>query len=62
MSIIDSRIGQIKKRLRAYGAQTAATTVDIPEDWDPNTKKEPTGLFFCRLRAAVFLRFLVRVA
>jgi hypothetical protein len=26
--------------------QSAVTTVDIPEDWDPNTKKEPTGLFF----------------
>ena len=24
----------------------AATTVDIPNRWDPNTKKEPTGLFF----------------
>ena len=24
----------------------AATTVDIPSRWDPNTKKEPTGLFF----------------
>ena len=24
----------------------AATTVDIPTGWDPNTKKEPTGLFF----------------
>ena len=26
--------------------KTAATTVDIPTGWDPNTKKEPTGLFF----------------
>ena len=26
--------------------KTAATTVDVPTDWDPNTKKEPTGLFF----------------
>ena len=24
----------------------AATTLDIPTGWDPNTKKEPTGLFF----------------
>ena len=24
----------------------ASTTVDIPTGWDPNTKKEPTGLFF----------------
>ena len=24
----------------------AATTVDVPSRWDPNTKKEPTGLFF----------------
>ena len=23
-----------------------ASTVDIPSRWDPNTKKEPTGLFF----------------
>ena len=29
-----------------YGLQVAATPVDIPTDWDPNTKKEPTGLFF----------------
>ena len=46
MSIIDSRMGQIKKRLRAYGAQTAATTVDIPEDWDPNTKKRAHRALF----------------
>ena len=25
---------------------TAVTTVDVPSRWDPNTKKEPTGLFF----------------
>ena len=25
---------------------TAATMVDIPTGWNPNTKKEPTGLFF----------------
>ena len=24
----------------------AATTVDVPTGWDPNTTKEPTGLFF----------------
>ena len=46
MSIIDSRSGQIKKTPSRICAQTAATTVDIPEDWDPNTKKEPTWLFF----------------
>lgn len=40
-------MGQIKKKTPSrICAQTAATTVDIPEDWDPNTKKEPTGLFF----------------
>ena len=26
--------------------KTASTTVDIPSRWNPNTKKEPTGLFF----------------
>ena len=24
----------------------AATTLDVPTEWDPNTKKEPIGLFF----------------
>ena len=37
----DSRTGQIKNAL----ARTA-TPVDVPTGWDPNTKKEPTGLFF----------------
>ena len=37
----NSRTGQIKNAL----ARTA-TPVDIPIGWDPNTKKEPTGLFF----------------
>ena len=40
----NSRTGQIKNAL-AQCAKTA-TTVDIPSRWDPNTKKEPTGLFF----------------
>ena len=44
MSIIDSRIGQIKKTPSRICAQTAATTVDIPEDWDPRAKQQPTGL------------------
>ena len=29
-----------------YGLHETATTLDIPSRWDPNTKKEPTGLFF----------------
>ena len=28
------------------GLHETATTLDIPTGWDPNTKKEPTGLFF----------------
>ena len=40
----NSRTGQIKNAL-ARCAKTA-TTLDIPTGWDPNTKKEPTGLFF----------------
>ena len=40
----NSRTGQIKNAL-AQCAKTA-TTVDIPTGWNPNTKKEPTGLFF----------------
>ena len=40
----NSRTGQIKNAL-AQCAKTAPT-VDIPTGWDPNTKKEPTGLFF----------------
>ena len=44
MSIIDSRMGQIKKTPSRICAQTAATTVDIPEDWDPRAKQQPTGL------------------
>ena len=43
-------------------AQTAVTTVDIPDSWDPNTKKESTGLFFAACGRPVFLRFLVRLA
>ena len=27
-------------------SSNAATTVDVPIGWNPNTKKEPTGLFF----------------
>ena len=34
-------------KLKIPRANAAAdTTVDIPTGWDPNTKKEPTGLFF----------------
>ena len=35
--------GSNKKRPCA-NAQTTATPLDIPTGWDPNTKKEPTGL------------------
>ena len=37
-------MGQIKKTPSRICAQTAATTVDIPEDWDPRAKQQPTGL------------------
>ena len=40
----NSRTGQIKNAL-AQCAKTAPT-VDIPTGWNPNTKKEPSGLFF----------------
>ena len=30
--------------LSSYGLHETATTLDIPSRWDPNTKKEPTGL------------------
>ena len=40
----NSRTGQIKNAL-AQCAKTAPM-VDIPTGWNPNTKKEPTGLFF----------------
>ncbi len=33
-------------RSKDGGSFPAATPVDIPSRWDPNTKKEPTGLFF----------------
>ena len=31
----------------------AATTMAIPNRWDPRTKQQPIGLIACRLRAAV---------
>ena len=37
----NSRTGQTKNP-----SSNAATTVDVPIGWNPNTKKEPTGLFF----------------
>ena len=41
--LFDSCTGQIKNP-RANAA--AATTLDIPTGWDPNTKKSPLGSFF----------------
>ena len=36
----------IPVRVKKNPSSIAATTVDIPIGWNPNTKKEPTGLFF----------------
>ena len=33
-----------------YGSKRLPPLFDIPTGWDPNTKKEPTGLFFAACR------------
>ena len=37
---------EVDLRSKDGGSFPAATSVDVPTGWDPNTKKEPTGLFF----------------
>ena len=37
-----------------YGSKRLPPLFDIPTGWDPNTKKEPTGLFFAACRRPCF--------
>ena len=47
LAAVSSAAIPVRVKLKIPRANAAAaTTVDIPNRWDPNTKKEPTGLFF----------------
>ena len=47
LAAVSSAAIPVRVKLKTPRANAAvATTVDIPTGWDPNTKKEPTGLFF----------------
>ena len=47
LAAVSSAAIPVRVKLKIPRANAAAaTTVDIPTGWDPNTKKEPTGLFF----------------
>ena len=47
LAAVSSAAIPVRVKLKIPRANAAAaTTLDIPTGWDPNTKKEPTGLFF----------------
>ena len=47
LAAVSSAAIPVRVKLKTPRANAAAaTTLDIPTGWDPNTKKEPTGLFF----------------
>ena len=47
LAAVSSTAIPVRVKLKTPRANAAAaTTVDIPTGWNPNTKKEPTGLFF----------------
>ena len=51
LAAVSSAAIPVRVKLKIPRANAAAaTTLDIPTGWDPNTKKEPTGLFFAACR------------